>query len=104
MSNISGRLELHSKLKAIVPNVYYQKPDGVDIEYPCIIYDRWAGDVKRANNKKYALHDRYILNFFTRREDSIELTMDALFDYCSLDTIHNQKGMYQETYTLYYRK
>ena len=101
---MTGRVELHSKLKAIVPNVYYQKPDNIEMQYPCIIYERWVGESIQANNKKYVIHDRYIVNFFSRKEDSIELTMDALFNYCSLDAIHAQKNMYQETYTVYYRK
>lgn len=64
------RLELQAVLELITPNVYFQPPPDVRLEYPCIIYKRDAADTKHADNVKYAYRTRYMVTVVDRDPDS----------------------------------
>lgn len=52
---MSKRLELHSLLKQIptVKNAYFQPPESIKLQYPCIIYSKLPPAIKRADNIIY---------------------------------------------------
>lgn len=64
------RLELHSKLMELVPNVYFQPPPGRQMVYPCIVYNREYIDSAFAGNKPYRLTKRYMVTVIDRDPDS----------------------------------
>lgn len=68
---MATRLELHEKLKAIVPNVYYQPPESIKIVYPCIIYDLARDDALHADNAVYKRWKRYSVTLIDRNPDSL---------------------------------
>jgi hypothetical protein len=64
------RLELHQLLETFTDNVYFQPPENVKLEYPCIIYHRDFADTKFADDKPYANKTRYMITVIDRDPDS----------------------------------
>lgn len=97
------RSALHSELKTILENVYFQPPEGFKLEYPCIIYSRNNVYPQFANNKNYIDHDRYELILIYREPDS-ELPKSVLshFNYCRLDRHYISDNLYHDAFNLYY--
>lgn len=95
--------EFIEELKTICQRVYYQKPDGSQLKFPCIVVEKNYLDVESANNRAYRSNRSYIVNFFTRvDDDSIEDAMLDKFDYVRLNNYDVDNGLYQETYRVYY--
>lgn len=55
------RLDLHDVFIDILgsSHVYFQPPESIRLEYPCVIYKRDRLLARHANNKKYANLIRY---------------------------------------------
>ena len=68
---MAQRLELHALLTEIVPNVYFQPPNGLKMQYPCIRYRYSDEDVKRADNVLYSFTARYQLTIIDSDPDSL---------------------------------
>lgn len=66
------RIDLHNKLCEILGtrNVYFQPPETIKIQYPCIIYERSSDDVKFADNNPYATKRRYTVTVIDKDPDS----------------------------------
>jgi hypothetical protein len=67
---MAPRLELHSLLQLITPNVYFQPPENIALEYPCIIYKRDYAETKFADNEPYDHMLRYMVTVIDRDPDS----------------------------------
>jgi hypothetical protein len=68
------RLDLHNLLLELMPegqkHVYFQPPENVKMQYPCIVYNRDAVDTKFADNSPYSRTKRYQATVITRDPDS----------------------------------
>lgn len=66
------RLELHAVLTDIpgVKKVYFQPPESVHLEYPCIIYKRDNIWTEFANNGPYTNKKRYNVTVIDQNPDS----------------------------------
>jgi len=53
------RLDLHQILETFTPNVYFQPPNNIELNYPCIIYKRDFADTKFADDIPYNHRLRY---------------------------------------------
>lgn len=67
---MAPRQQLHDILTAITPNVYFQPPENVRMEYPCIVYNRDFLDTKFADNEPFSLTKRYMVTVIDRDPDS----------------------------------
>jgi hypothetical protein len=64
------RLQLHQLLETFTDHVYFQPPENIKLEYPCIIYHRDYADTKFADDKPYAHKTRYMITVIDRDPDS----------------------------------
>jgi hypothetical protein len=64
------RLDLQAILQTITEKVYFQPPENVKLEYPCIIYARDYADTKFADNNPYSHIKRYMVTVIDRDPDS----------------------------------
>ena len=64
------RLNLQKRLEELTPNVYFQPPTNVKLQYPCIIYKRDFADTKFADNEPYAHKRRYMVMVIDPNPDS----------------------------------
>ena len=98
------RIELQGVLESILrsKNVYFQPPENLKINYPCIIYSRTGSDIDRADNHIYRSQKQYNLIYVDTRPDSpIVDTLEEL-PYCKLDRPYVSDGLYHYPYKLFY--
>lgn len=67
---MAPRLDLHQLLETFTPNVYFQPPVNVQLEYPCIIYKRDYANTSFADNGPYNHEKRYMITVIDRDPDS----------------------------------
>lgn len=98
------RLSLQKKLMSILgsSNVYFQPPETLKIQYPCIIYERSNIDKKYADNRTYISMVRYSLTLITRSPESEIVKAILDLPYCSYDRYYTADGLNHDTFTLYY--
>lgn len=99
------RLELHQLLIDTIgsEHVYFQPPETVKMQYPCIVYNLAYVDTRHADNFSYLTYYRYGLTYITRDPDdknieAIKKLPATKFDrYYSADNLHHYS--YQITMT-----
>jgi hypothetical protein len=66
------RLELQTTLEAVLgsPNVYFQPPTNVQMQFPCIIYRQDAAITRFADNKPFRYSKRYQVTVVDSDPDS----------------------------------
>lgn len=65
-----SRLELHAILLTLADHVYFQPPENIKLDYPCIIYRRDSADTKFADNRPYRYKKRYQVMVIDQDPDS----------------------------------
>lgn len=96
MSN-SKRLEFHNILKDLFgsEHIYYQPPENIKMEYPCIRYSKDTIDSKYANNKSYLLKDAYQVIVIDKKPDNdvikklLELPLSSYVRHYSSDNLNH---------------
>ena len=100
------RLDLHEELVDLAGSsyvVYFQPPEGTQIRYPCIIYERDSGDSTHADNKVYRFTQRYEITVITRDADcSLPVEILHHFKMCRMDRTFTSENLYHHILTLYY--
>ena len=67
---MAPRLKLQQLLETFTDNVYFQPPENVRLEYPCIIYERNYADTKFADDNPYTHVIRYMIIVIDQNPDS----------------------------------
>lgn len=69
---MASRSDLNTKLKELLGNdhVYFQPPESVKLQYPCIVYRLDTGDTQYAADMPYTFARRYNLTFISKNPDS----------------------------------
>jgi hypothetical protein len=60
------RLELQALLESLAPNVYFQPPPSLQMQYPCVVYARDAIATEWSGNKPYSAYTRYQVTVIDR--------------------------------------
>ena len=98
------RLELHEILKAIpgVREVYFQPPESIMLDYPCIVYSRSYINTQHANNRPYKLLDKYSLTVIDSDPDS-QIPKEIFgLPACTYDRHYTADNLNHDVFTLYY--
>jgi len=101
---MSDRLDLHVILEAILEldRVYFQPPESVKMQYPCIVYQKNKIDTRMADNKVYNHTNGYVITVIDPNPDSyiperlLELSM------CTFDRHFVANNLYHTTFNIYY--
>ena len=96
------RNELKDILEAICQNVYFQPPETIKMKYPCIVYSLERIEATHANNKPYALNNRYGLTYITRNPDDANRHEIAMLPMCSFERAYTADNLHHYTYRLYF--
>lgn len=98
------RLSLQEMLVNILGsnNVYFQPPETIKLQYPCIIYERSNIDEKYADNRAYMSMVRYSLTLITRSPESDLVKAILELPYCSYDRYYAADTLNHDVFTLYY--
>lgn len=102
---MDDRLELHEILCELLGsrNVYFQSPESIKLQYPCIIYSLSNIDSRHANNKIYKTMNRYEVTVIDRDPDS-ELPYKLLnhFQMCRYDRSYIADNLNHTALSLHY--
>lgn len=100
---MSNRLQLHNLLLSIVgPNVYYQVPSGMSINYPCVKYSRSDIENVHANDSVYTQNTKYMLIVMSKNADEEIIDEISKLPKCSLDRSYIQDNIYHTVFNIYY--
>lgn len=67
---MASRLELQTLLKSFTEHVYFQPPTNIEMQYPCILYQRDHSRSEYADNRLYRRTKRYQVTVIDRDPDS----------------------------------
>lgn len=97
------RLYLHNCLKSICPNVYYQPPSNIRMNYPCIVYSEDTINFDYADDIKYKNMTKYTCLFITTNpDDPIRNEILINIPYSSMNNKYISDGLYHNSITIYY--
>lgn len=101
---MAQRLTLHELLVSLLgsTNVYYQPPENIKLNYPCIVYNLDNDFVIRADNRVYHRRMRYQVTHITRDPDGS--IYDEVIDvpYASLERTFVADGLHHMVYNIYH--
>lgn len=96
------RLQLQTLLEAIAPKVYFQPPENVQMEYPCIVYQRDNASTRFADNALYRRTNRYQVTVIDRNPDSDIPDKVAALPMCSFNRFFVADGLNHDVYNLFF--
>ena len=99
---MASRLELHALLRSIVPNVYYQPPPSVRMNYPAIVYSRKNIDNTFANDSVYEQDHFYELIVIDKNPDSVYVETISKLPKCNYDRHYTADNLNHDVFTIYY--
>lgn len=67
---MAPRLQLHELLKSFVAHVYFQPPENLAMQFPCIVYNVDGSELKHADNEPYNVTRRYQVTVIDPNPDS----------------------------------
>lgn len=96
------RLDLHAILQTITEKVYFQPPENVKLEYPCIIYARDYADTKFADNNPYSYVKRYMVTVIDRDPDSDLPNKVAELPSSTFNRYYPADGLNHDVYQVFF--
>ena len=83
-------------------NVYFQPPESVKLNYPCIVYERSGIRADLADNKAYLKYKRYTVTYIDEDPDSDVPDRLLGLSYCSFDRHFISENLNHDVFTLYF--
>jgi hypothetical protein len=98
------RLDLHALLLVILgtEHVYFQPPQNVQMQYPCIVYRRDKADTKFADNSPYRYTQRYQVTIIDKSPDSVILPKIAALPLSMFNRFYTVNNLNHDVFELYY--
>ena len=83
-------------------NVYFQPPESVRMQYPCIVWNLAKIPVQYADDKAYLKNPKYVIRYIsTEPDDPMRLTLTEVLGVPMIQ-VYNKDGLYHYIYELYY--
>lgn len=101
---MAQRLALQSLLEMTLgsENAYFQPPNNLQLEYPCIVYEIEATDTTFADNTLYRALKRYQVTVIDRDPDSEIPDKVALLPMCTHTRTFRTEQLYHHVFNLYF--
>ena len=99
---MGSRLGLQDLLETLVDNVYFQPPESLKLNYPCIVYSRSDMDTKFADDIPYAHSKQYQLIVIDKDPDSSIPGKVALLPMCTFDRHYTANNLNHDIFDIYY--
>jgi hypothetical protein len=96
------RLQLHQLLETFTPNVYFQPPTNVQLEYPCIIYKRDFAETKFADDRPYNHRKRYMVIIIDPDPDSEIPEKVAAMPLSLFNRFYTADNLNHDVFNVYY--
>lgn len=82
--------------------VYFQPPENIEMEYPCIVYERDDADTQFAGNKPYSYTKRYQVTIIDQDPDSPIPGKVAALPMCRFNRFFVADNLNHDVYNLYF--
>lgn len=104
MAPEQSRLDLQELLETLLgsSNVYFQPPNNVSMQYPCIVYRRDFVDSKFADNIPYRHSKRYQVTVIDKDPDSPIPSRIAALPLTSFDRFFTAENLNHDVYNVYF--
>ena len=99
---MAQRLQLHDILKSFTDNVYFQPPENITLEYPCIIYQRDYAETKFADDIPYNHTLRYVVTVIDRDPDSDIPGKVASMPMCLYNRFFTADNLNHDVYRVFF--
>lgn len=101
---MASRLNLQKLLEEILGsrNVYFQPPESVKLQYPCIIYERATGRAFNASDDLYNYRKSYSVLVVDKDPDSDIPDRLEKLKYCTIDRCYKADNLNHWSFTIYY--
>ena len=99
---MAPRLELQELFLTMVPNVYFQPPPTVQMEYPCVVYHRDYKNTEFADGMPYANRKRYQVTVISIDPDSSIPDQIALLPMCTYDRFYTANNLNHDVFKLFF--
>lgn len=101
---MAQRLDLHAIFRAVLGsnNVYFQPPSNINLQYPCIVYERARMNVSYADNSPYRHTKRYKVTLITSNPDSDLVDKLAMLPQSSHDAFYIADSLNHDVFTIYF--
>lgn len=99
-----NRMVLQTILQGILgsDNVYFQPPESVKLQYPCIVYRLNNMGTEFADNRPYTVNDRYQVTLITRNPDDEVRNRIAEMAMCTFDRHYTADNLHHFAFNLYF--
>lgn len=100
---MASRLNLQQTLVDVLGSkyVYFQPPESVKLNYPCIIYERARGRAFNANDNLYNYRKSYTATVIDKNPDSEIPDKMELLPYCTMDRYYEADNLNHWVFTIY---
>lgn len=101
---MAPRTELQSLLEGILGSdkVYFQPPTNVQIQYPCIVYQRDYAITEFADDHPYRYTKRYQVTYISRDPDSEIPDKVATIPRCVFNRFYTVDNLNHDVFNLYF--
>lgn len=101
---MASRFDLHELLCSVLGtrNVYFQPPESVKMQYPCIVYKRSSVDTRFADNELYMRKKRYTVTVIDKNPDSEIPDKVASIPMCAFDRHFTSDNLNHDVFSIYY--
>ena len=107
---MATRLELHEKLQELIglrpdgkPNVYFQPPETLKLNYPCIVYGFSDYNIRHSDNRIYKKIKQYTISLLeTDPDSSLADRILESFSMISFDRSYPAGNLYHRVFSLYF--
>src|SRR3954470_5765413 len=98
-----AREQLQARLELICPNVYFQPPSNITMQFPCIVYKRSAEDVRYANNRRFDEYLQYEVTVIDRDPESPILGSVRDLPLCRYERFFAADDLNHDVFNLYWK-
>lgn len=101
-----NRLELSTLLSSIMeecgeePHLYFQPPESVKLEYPCMIYRLRTMTSRKADDKPYYKTIGFDITYVTRSPNSSVPSRMLSEQYMNFDRYYTSENLHHYAYTI----
>jgi hypothetical protein len=99
---MAPRLQLQALLETLTEHVYFQPPENLKVQYPCIIYHRDFAEAAHADNGPYRRTLRYMVTVIDRNPDSGIPDKVAMLPMCTFNRFYTADNLNHDVYTLFF--
>lgn len=101
---MAQRLELQALLRDILgaENVYFQPPETIVMQYPCIVYRRDSASTIHADDRPYNQRYRYQVMVIDQNPDSDIPDKVAALPMCRYDRFYTVNNLNHDVFKLFF--